>query len=422
MSLRHALAGISFWACLALLFVPSLLATVLFAAAMLPAVLVGPTPPGLEELEATLLGPRVEHLRFRIKVGRSSISVHGLLARGPPGAASIVLLHGTASASTSFAPLFGTLSHTHSVYALDLPSFGRSSGLGTARMVEALEECRRALGLDCAVWGGHSFGAFVAIRYAHAHPSRVDSLVLLSPAGIFPTMGAAGAYWAVLFKFQLPNVGRWLGRFGPMLFARNSSDKELFWWRIASDPDNHGGSVVAAHVSLGLLDAHWNDPAFDQLADLDMPIGLVYGEHDAITPAHQGRVLQSLLHHHLVVISGAAHDTPAMPQVGVAIADFLTTSRPHRRPASVPRLASMGAYRSSFHTKTTVGTIERLYAELGVDLPRIVQGRSTHNFLPWTNCFPEPRNSATKRCSSLSTPTDTPTRSGTTPPPPSSHE
>ena len=62
-----------------------------------------------------------------------------------------------------------------------------------AFFVDSLEEWRVQLGLDRFTLVGHSLGGYLSARYAMAHPSRIEGLVLASPAGLTtaPTETAA---------------------------------------------------------------------------------------------------------------------------------------------------------------------------------------------------------------------------------------
>src|SRR5689334_25334865 len=63
---------------------------------------------------------------------------------------------------------------------------GRSRGelrldeIGIERYVEDLDGVRRHLRLDTVAILGHSWGGFVAMHYALAHPERVSDLILLN--------------------------------------------------------------------------------------------------------------------------------------------------------------------------------------------------------------------------------------------------
>ena len=60
------------------------------------------------------------------------------------------------------------------------------AGYGLDRDVADLEQIRRLLGVDKLVLVGHSYGALLAAGYLAAYPSRVDRLVLSSPASLDP--------------------------------------------------------------------------------------------------------------------------------------------------------------------------------------------------------------------------------------------
>lgn len=49
--------------------------------------------------------------------------------------------------------------------------------------VDAIEEWRKTVGIESFVLAGHSFGAYISALYYEKYPSRIQHLVLLSPAG-----------------------------------------------------------------------------------------------------------------------------------------------------------------------------------------------------------------------------------------------
>jgi cis-3-alkyl-4-acyloxetan-2-one decarboxylase len=109
----------------------------------------------------------------------------------------IVLIHGIASSSVTFARLFPIIDGKHRVIAIDLLGFGRSpSPLGATYTIEehttAVEATIRSLGLrDPFILVGHSMGSLIAARYAARNPSRLLRLVLVSPP-IYVTPTALG--------------------------------------------------------------------------------------------------------------------------------------------------------------------------------------------------------------------------------------
>jgi cardiolipin-specific phospholipase len=88
-----------------------------------------------------------------------------------------------------------------SVFALDWLGMGRSARVpftvkskkddirgrvneAESFFVDSLEEWRSAMGLEKMTLVGHSLGAYFSVAYALRYPTRVNKLVLLSPAGV----------------------------------------------------------------------------------------------------------------------------------------------------------------------------------------------------------------------------------------------
>ena len=99
--------------------------------------------------------------------------------RGP----TVVLVHGLGGFAASWRRTAEALAARGTVYAIDLPGFGRSAKprarYGLEFFADALHGFLVALGLGPASLVGHSLGGAVAVTYALKHPARVDRLALL---------------------------------------------------------------------------------------------------------------------------------------------------------------------------------------------------------------------------------------------------
>src|SRR5688572_19752174 len=96
----------------------------------------------------------------------------------------IVCLHGVTGHSARYRRLAERLPDRR-VVALDLRGHGRSTWLapwGIETHVADLVETARSLGIESAVWIGHSFGGRLVAELATRHPERVERAVLLDPA------------------------------------------------------------------------------------------------------------------------------------------------------------------------------------------------------------------------------------------------
>lgn len=104
--------------------------------------------------------------------------------RGP----AVVLVHGLGGFAQSWRGTVAALAARATVFALDLPGFGRSAKPRTtyrlSYFASALHAFLGAVGVPQASLVGHSLGAAVAVTYALTHPARVERLALV--AGLVP--------------------------------------------------------------------------------------------------------------------------------------------------------------------------------------------------------------------------------------------
>jgi len=127
---------------------------------------------GLERREATLPdGLRIVYLEG---------------GRGAP----LVLLHGFGANKDNFTRVARYLTPHYRVIVPDLVGFGESShppkaDYAPAAQAERVRAFLRQLGLAKFHLGGSSMGGHIALTYAAAHPAEVESLWLLSAAGVW---------------------------------------------------------------------------------------------------------------------------------------------------------------------------------------------------------------------------------------------
>lgn len=113
----------------------------------------------------------------------------------------LVMLHGYGAGLAFFYRNYDMLSRRPGwkVWSLDLLGYGRSSRppfhIGSKDpegkiteaedwFIDALEEWRKIRGIEKFTLLGHSFGGYLAVRYALKYKSRVNKLILVSPVGV----------------------------------------------------------------------------------------------------------------------------------------------------------------------------------------------------------------------------------------------
>ncbi|MGE0396621.1 MAG: alpha/beta fold hydrolase [Kofleriaceae bacterium] len=104
----------------------------------------------------------------------------------------MLLLHGGLGLDhTSLRPSFDALGDTHRLHYVDLRGNGRSprptsyANIDHATWADDLDLVRASRDLPRWTILGHSYGAFIALRYALRHPERVERLILVGSAPVF---------------------------------------------------------------------------------------------------------------------------------------------------------------------------------------------------------------------------------------------
>jgi 2-hydroxy-6-oxonona-2,4-dienedioate hydrolase len=123
------------------------------------------------------------------------IDVDGVRTRvalaGPVTGEPIVLLHGTGGHWETFAPTLPTLSAQYRCIAFDMIGNGFTDkpdrDYEIPVYIEHLLGVMRITQVERASVIGMSLGAWVAAAFAQQHPSFVDRLILMSPAGLVAT-------------------------------------------------------------------------------------------------------------------------------------------------------------------------------------------------------------------------------------------
>src|SRR5918996_579111 len=224
------------------------------------------------------------------------LALHYVVAgRGP----AVVLLHGLGGFAQSWRDTIDVLASRATVFALDLPGFGRSAKPRTTYRLSffarALHGFLDATGVGQASLVGHSLGGSVAVTYALTHPLRVERVALV--AGLVPGFSFRMS-WAYRL-IALPVVGEALSLCGRAAFykaaiarcfhAPRPGDVEFL---IEHDYSLRTGAearaawlATARHIRADLVDRRADYRR--ALATLDLPVLLIHGRQDPAVPARR---------------------------------------------------------------------------------------------------------------------------------------
>ena len=285
-------------------------------------------------------------------------------------AMSVILIHGGFGSSIGFKPLIDSLSSNYNVYAIDLPGFGRSFGSpakGESPMefyVNVIASVITELDIDMPMILGHSFGAYVGIRFAKKYP-QILGLVIMNPIGIFPTLGTFGAFHALRFKLG-HFITRLLSMGGgpPVLSPRLFNPSARYWFYLATNPEAYGNSIVSEFIECSLCNASWKFPAYNDLGKLKCRVFAIYSLEDRLAEMHEAITIHKNLEIPLETLLFTGHylDENNSRQASNAIQVHfrIIGSHPTRSVVDI----DFSGYESSFYPQGTRSTIRDMYVDI----------------------------------------------------------
>ncbi len=252
----------------------------------------------------------------------------------------LLLIHGLGSNAKAWSKNIPALSRDHRVIAVDLPGYGTSDKghyqYTLSFYATVLKEFLAGLGVDEAVFIGHSMGGQIAMVSALENPELVQGLVLISPAGFEAFTDGEGDWLrrAVSAKFVSETTVRGVAINLESNFYDTPEDAEFMITdrlqvRGASDFDRY-----CYAVSLNVA-AMLDYPVYDRLDEISQPTLVLFGENDNLIPnrfLHGGftedvaqRGMSKLNNGKLVMMSECGHfvQFEKAEETNQAVVDFL---------------------------------------------------------------------------------------------------
>lgn len=174
----------------------------------------------------------VEHAGYRIRVKTC----------GPASGPHAVLLPGMGATASALAPQARALRALgYTTHVIELPGFGLAPGLRKAdarftQLADLVLHVAGELGVERALFLGHSLGGGIALQIALRRPGAVSGLVLVAPAGLGRSM-----LWAYKL-YCVPIIGRALLR--PYEHGTGAFVRRFLIGRARRDDDRFIGQLL----------------------------------------------------------------------------------------------------------------------------------------------------------------------------------
>jgi pimeloyl-ACP methyl ester carboxylesterase len=226
--------------------------------------------------------------------------------RGPEDGPAIVMVHGLGGRSEDWLSLTPYLVKAgYRVYTPDLLGFGQSeeprdATYSIADQSELVVHFMDAMHIDQADLAGWSMGGWIAQKVAVDYPERVRRLILMDSAGLHISPN----YETRLFT---PTNRTELNQLNALLTPNAKPVPGFVAKDILKVSADYAWVVKRALASMYTAE----DVTDDDLPSLRMPVLILWGAQDRITPLSEGQAIHALIPQSLLVVaSGCGHLAP----------------------------------------------------------------------------------------------------------------
>jgi len=200
------------------------------------------------------------------------------------GGQPIILLHGLMGGVENFGEMVDFISEEYKVYGLDLKLFeGSILKVSVKSLSDYLYEFMNHLGLSSAVLLGNSMGGHIALIFSKEHPEMVDSMILTGSSGLYESA-----------------MGDSFPRRGDKGYIRTKTEEVFYDPAVATDElvdrvFEIANNRISILKLLGYAKSAIRHNMAEDIPNFTMPVCLIWGEHDKVTPPKVADEFHSLL-------------------------------------------------------------------------------------------------------------------------------
>jgi 2-hydroxy-6-oxonona-2,4-dienedioate hydrolase len=200
------------------------------------------------------------------------------------GGQPIILLHGLMGGVENFGEMVDFISEEYKVYGLDLKLFeGSILKVSVKSLSDYLYEFMNHLGLSSATLLGNSMGGHIALIFSKEHPEMVDSMILTGSSGLYESA-----------------MGDSFPRRGDKGYIRTKTEEVFYDPAVANDElvdrvFEIANNRISILKLLGYAKSAIRHNMAEDIPNFTMPVCLIWGEHDKVTPPKVADEFHSLL-------------------------------------------------------------------------------------------------------------------------------
>ncbi|MEM9635443.1 MAG: alpha/beta fold hydrolase [Pseudomonadota bacterium] len=220
-------------------------------------------------------------------------------AKTPDEGAPIVLLHGFGGDRQTWLNIQTALATSKRSLAFDLPGHGEAIDwprIGNAGVAaKAVSQSLEALELTSFHLVGHSMGGAVAALVALRNPEAVKSLTLLSPGGFGPEINHR-----LLRRYATATDAREMEILLEQFFGWEFRLPKFLAMTAAESRARPGAAATLEAIAEEIIDGSVQKTLpRNELADLPMPIKVIWGTQDRVLPTRQAHKLPGVVATHI---------------------------------------------------------------------------------------------------------------------------
>ncbi|MFQ6609485.1 MAG: alpha/beta fold hydrolase [Fidelibacterota bacterium] len=214
----------------------------------------------------------------------------------------LIFLHGQASDLMNFEPVYSMFARDFRIIALDYPGYGKSGKVGVVltedSLVRLLEQLYKVTQIQSATLIGHSFGGYVAMLFALANPGMVQSMILVSPAGLQEYTPAVQQYLRSSFtvaEIVKTSVEKAYQNYRASSVYWSPQMEKYAQYRIELLKKGGDDYQEYARAMVQAMELMLNTKIRERIGSIHIPTLLVWGNQDPLIPLTVGKEAKRII-------------------------------------------------------------------------------------------------------------------------------